>query len=438
MISLCPFVISDSAKANSINSLEVAGFNVSWPQIMYMPTGCSLFEFKYINNAPYAFLQVGFKLTDLYGGAISDDSLIGAPPGRSGIWDEQICAQALNSGLGPYKIKIFVQDYSSRGGGTLEKYANIYFTARPGSTDSGSTPKAPDVISDSAKANSINSLEVAGFNVSWPQIMYMPTGCSLFEFKYINNAPYAFLQVGFKLTDLYGGAISDDSLIGAPPGRSGIWDEQICAQALNSGLGPYKIKIFVQDYSSRGGGTLEKYANIYFTSTPKAPDAPSKLVGALKGTAVDYTFESLIANPEVTKYEVAISTLITPNQNPENVFSWGAKTILKDSTTKSFSINKDDISRYYASGYAAEMSPSILITVRAINSLGSSNWSNGVYTLVSVFGLSPYVKTVAVPTPPASPPVAQVKNTTITCVKGKLTKKVSAVKPKCPAGYKKK
>ena len=28
--------------------------------------------------------------------------------------------------------------------------------------------------------------------------------------------------------------------------------------------------------------------------------------------------------------------------------------------------------------------------------------------------------------------------TTITCVKGKLTKKVSAVKPKCPTGYKKK
>jgi hypothetical protein len=28
------------------------------------------------------------------------------------------------------------------------------------------------------------------------------------------------------------------------------------------------------------------------------------------------------------------------------------------------------------------------------------------------------------------------KRTSITCVKGKLTKKVTAVKPKCPAGYK--
>jgi hypothetical protein len=30
------------------------------------------------------------------------------------------------------------------------------------------------------------------------------------------------------------------------------------------------------------------------------------------------------------------------------------------------------------------------------------------------------------------------KKTTITCVKGKATKKVTAVNPKCPTGYKKK
>jgi hypothetical protein len=38
---------------------------------------------------------------------------------------------------------------------------------------------------------------------------------------------------------------------------------------------------------------------------------------------------------------------------------------------------------------------------------------------------------------PVKPPVAKVKKT-ITCIKGKLTKKVTAVNPKCPAGYKKK
>jgi hypothetical protein len=31
-----------------------------------------------------------------------------------------------------------------------------------------------------------------------------------------------------------------------------------------------------------------------------------------------------------------------------------------------------------------------------------------------------------------------VKKTTITCVKGKVSKKVTAIKPTCPSGYKKK
>jgi hypothetical protein len=43
---------------------------------------------------------------------------------------------------------------------------------------------------------------------------------------------------------------------------------------------------------------------------------------------------------------------------------------------------------------------------------------------------------VATPTPTAKPAVA--KKTTITCVKGKTSKKVTAVKPVCPSGYKKK
>jgi membrane protein involved in colicin uptake len=33
---------------------------------------------------------------------------------------------------------------------------------------------------------------------------------------------------------------------------------------------------------------------------------------------------------------------------------------------------------------------------------------------------------------------AAIKKTTITCVKGKVIKKVTSTKPKCPVGYKKK
>ena len=254
---------------NSVTSLTVAGFTVSWPQVMYVPTGCSRFEFRYINNAPYEFLQVGFRLTNQFGDHIASDSLIGAPPGRTGIWDEQICQSAVSGGLGPYKMKVYIEDYSSRGGGTLEQYADLFFTARPGATSVQPVVPIRPVVPGGTN-NSVTSLTVAGFTVSWPQVMYVPTGCSRFEFRYINNAPYEFLQVGFRLTNQFGDHIASDSLIGAPPGRTGIWDEQICQSAVSGGLGPYKMKVYIEDYSSRGGGTLEQYADLFFTARPGA------------------------------------------------------------------------------------------------------------------------------------------------------------------------
>jgi hypothetical protein len=56
--------------------------------------------------------------------------------------------------------------------------------------------------------------------------------------------------------------------------------------------------------------------------------------------------------------------------------------------------------------------------------------------------LSQEKEIVATPTPTPTPsavakPAAK-KSVTISCVKGKTTKKVTAVSPKCPAGYKKK
>ena len=53
---------------------------------------------------------------------------------------------------------------------------------------------------------------------------------------------------------------------------------------------------------------------------------------------------------------------------------------------------------------------------------------------------TPEPTVIASPTPTAKSPsvIAAPKKTTITCIKGKLTKKVTGVNPKCPTGYKKK
>jgi hypothetical protein len=51
---------------------------------------------------------------------------------------------------------------------------------------------------------------------------------------------------------------------------------------------------------------------------------------------------------------------------------------------------------------------------------------------------SPTPTPTATPTPSAVAKPAAAKKTSITCIKGKTTKKVTAVNPKCPTGYKKK
>ena len=51
---------------------------------------------------------------------------------------------------------------------------------------------------------------------------------------------------------------------------------------------------------------------------------------------------------------------------------------------------------------------------------------------------SPTPSSTPTPLPMQSPASVVVKKVTITCVKGKVQKKVTSVNPKCPSGYKKK
>ena len=53
-------------------------------------------------------------------------------------------------------------------------------------------------------------------------------------------------------------------------------------------------------------------------------------------------------------------------------------------------------------------------------------------------GLDPAVAKANASAKAAQDKTKTIKKRSITCVKGKVTKKVTAVKPKCPAGYKKK
>jgi hypothetical protein len=51
---------------------------------------------------------------------------------------------------------------------------------------------------------------------------------------------------------------------------------------------------------------------------------------------------------------------------------------------------------------------------------------------------TPIAPEIVQPTPILGLPAIAIKKSTITCFKGKTQKKVTATKPKCPTGYKKK
>ena len=147
-----PLTSNDQAEAAG-GSATAAGFTVSWGTL-YEPNGCSKFLFNYTNGAPRKLLQVGFELTSIYGDSIARESLIGAPPGGSGTWSEQICAFDLD-GLGPYRMRVYAEDYPSFGGSTVDQTVNLFFTSRDGGSsstpDSGATvpPGAGNPPSDS-------------------------------------------------------------------------------------------------------------------------------------------------------------------------------------------------------------------------------------------------------------------------------------------------
>jgi len=159
----------------------------------------------------------------------------------------------------------------------------------------------------------------------------------------------------------------------------------------------------------------------------KIPDAPT-IKGNRTGDTAVIDFDPITANPPVSKYQLTVSSLISPQLSPTSVLSYGARTIIMESVEPKFVVTNIEIMRYFNSGYATPGSPYLLLRVEAVNLQGNSNLSNGIYFEPQNFGLAIF----AIP----KPVVSASKSITISCVKGKILKKVTSVNPKCPSGYK--
>jgi hypothetical protein len=141
LIALLAFTIPGiSANSASADGLSVLGGTVSWPDTMYVATGCSKYEIQYANGTGVELLSLGFDLTDPYGASVAWDSQIGIKAGISGSWDIQICSWKFTNGNGPYTMKVTVKDYA---GTARSATKQIMFLTAPGAAKPSASNALP-------------------------------------------------------------------------------------------------------------------------------------------------------------------------------------------------------------------------------------------------------------------------------------------------------
>ena len=161
-----------------------------------------------------------------------------------------------------------------------------------------------------------------------------------------------------------------------------------------------------------------------FKVSGSRPSAITNLASNLNGMNLEYSFSKPTTSNPITKYDVTIQHLIRTGLPVSQYLSYGPYTVLKSVNTENFAISSDEIKNYLTNVGASDMAnQSVMVRVIAVNELGASDFSNGIYTETYRFGW----KTLN-----------SVKNISLTCIKGSSIKKVTGINPKCPSGYKKK
>jgi hypothetical protein len=155
------------------------------------------------------------------------------------------------------------------------------------------------------------------------------------------------------------------------------------------------------------------------------PKTPTKFTASRDGTSINYLVSDTF-DPG-TSFDVSVSPILSPTSSPTSLYSYYGPAVWKTVSTARFTITGDELNSYFNGIILpySKFKSVVLIRVRATNSSGSSDWSTGIYSFVKDFGIVDSSGGVA-------------KTKTITCIKGKVTKKVTAVNPKCPSGYTKK
>ena len=188
-------------------------------------------------------------------------------------------------------------------------------------------------------------------------------------------------------------------------------------------------KTVLQELAAKEKAEAEAKAKAEAERLAKLPSAVRVVSGILKSNGVEYQIESVDSTKVLNYFEVGIRYVSDPNlsrlplSNYSPVFSWD-----KVNSTNVF-ISTESIRNFLQNRLSDISNTGVLFVFRAVNDSGMSEWSNGLKVDgEQLFPLEAQARQKELAS----------KKTIITCVKGKLTKKVTGVSPKCPSGYKKK
>jgi hypothetical protein len=172
------------------------------------------------------------------------------------------------------------------------------------------------------------------------------------------------------------------------------------------------------------------------------PSSIGNMTGSYSGSTLSYTFSKPSSSPVIDGYEVGIQALLAPSLSKDSLFSYGPITIIKTSLAEAFSLTASEVEAYLTGRVPDISSSSIMVRVRSSNSLGYSDWGNGIYFDTSRLGFreKAAAEKAAAEKAAAEKAAKKRKSATIICTKGKITMKIisMAVNPTCPTGYKKK
>lgn len=307
-------------------------------------------------------------------------------------------------------------------------------------------------LTPTSKASDLVVLSKNGATISFVSPIYTVSGSSTIYADYSNQSGFDILIFGYELTDKFGTSLADGSQLFVPNGTSGRMSHYWNEYSISKGTAPYTLTLKItynaihnkpNDYLSVPFTFVSRIAaqptpsvtpkptsspSVTPTPTPATTIKPLEVPDLSPTTALRWQGTMLYAKVQVP---AGIKNSPTPVEGIKARLFFGTVPISTKDAVQPITINQAyevnftwELSSVWQSLMKADWP--MRVETEFYNSAGS-----GVKQTSEIA----VAKLPATPTPVATQPA---KKVTITCIRGKLVKKVSGLKPVCPSGYKKK